>query len=119
MTIKYHPNGLWFEKLNDGDYRVGLSEKGQDDVGEVMFVEVSAKEGPLKKGDAILNVEGAKAVTEFTIPFDVTVKTVHQEIEDAPELLNSSKKDENWLLVVTELDEKQFDSLMTEAFQNN
>lgn len=116
MTIKYHPNGLWFEKMNDAEYKVGLSEKGQDDVGEVMFIEVSAKEGALNKGDAILNVEGAKAVTEFTLPFNVTVKTVHQEIEEAPELLNSTDKEDNWILLVTDLKEEEFNLLATEAF---
>ncbi|MCC5894430.1 MAG: glycine cleavage system protein H [Alkalibacterium sp.] len=118
MTIKYHPNGLWVEQMNDTEYRVGLSEKGQDDVGEVMFVEVSAKTGPMKKGDAILNVEGAKAVTEFTVPFDLTVKEVHQEIEDEPELLNDSEKETNWIMIVTELAEKEFDLLKTDAFSD-
>lgn len=116
MTIKYHPNGLWVEKVDETDYRVGLSEKGQDDVGEVMFAELSTKEGAMKKGDPILNVEGAKAVTEFTIPFDVTVKSVHQELEDEPELLNDSEKEENWILVVTDLAETDFNQLNTEAF---
>lgn len=116
MTIKYHSNGLWFNKLNETDYQVGLSEKGQDDVGEVMFVELSVKEGSLSKGDAILNVEGAKAVTELTIPFDVTIKSLHKEIEDEPELLNSTAKEENWILVVTDIDEIEIEQLKMEAF---
>ena len=34
MTLKYHENGIWIEKINENDFRIGLSEKGQDDVGE-------------------------------------------------------------------------------------
>ena len=40
MSVKYHKSGLWVEKINERSYRIGLSEKGQDDVGEVMFAEV-------------------------------------------------------------------------------
>lgn len=116
MTIKYHSNGLWIEKLSPADYRIGLSEKGQDDLGEVMFVEVSTEPGKLKTGEAILNAEGAKAVTELTIPFDLTVKEVHVEVEDEPDLLNSVNKEDNWLLLVTDIDESVFNSLNTDPF---
>ncbi|MCC5889852.1 MAG: glycine cleavage system protein H [Alkalibacterium sp.] len=117
MTIKYHPNGLWFEKTGEADYRVGVSEKGQDDVGEVMFAELSAATGQLLKGEAIVNVEGAKAVTELTAPFDFHVKAVHEEIEDSPELLNSTDKKDNWLLEITDFSEEEFSSLKDEAFK--
>lgn len=117
MTVKYHPNGLWFEKVSETDCRVGLSEKGQDDVGEVMFAELSAASGKLTKGEAILNVEGAKAVTELTVPFDVHVSTVHEEIEDSPELLNSTDKKDNWILEITGMSDEQFNSLKKEAFE--
>lgn len=116
MSIKYHANGLWIEKLSPSDYRIGLSEKGQDDLGEVMFVEISTEPGNLKAGEAIINAEGAKAVTELTIPFDVTVKEVHVEVEDEPDLLNSSDKEDNWLLLVTDIDDSLFNSLNTDPF---
>ncbi|MGB7460202.1 MAG: glycine cleavage system protein H, partial [Carnobacterium jeotgali] len=37
--MRYSENGLWVLKEGD-NYRIGLSEKGQDDLGEVMFVEL-------------------------------------------------------------------------------
>lgn len=117
MTIKYHPNGLWFEKTGETDYRVGLSEKGQDDVGEVMFAELSAAPGELLKGEPIVNVEGAKAVTELTTPFDLTVTAVNEEIEDSPELLNTTDRTKNWLLDISGFSKETFNSLKKEAFE--
>ncbi|EXJ24060.1 Glycine cleavage system H protein [Alkalibacterium sp. AK22] len=116
MTTKYHHSGLWIEKLSSGTYRVGLSEKGQDDLGEVMFAEISAQEGSMSKGDAILNVEGAKAVTELTLPFDMDVSAVHKEVEDEPEMLNAEAKDSNWLLEGTGLTSEEFDGLEDKPF---
>lgn len=116
MTIKYHPNGLWFEQTGECRYRVGLSEKGQDDVGEVMFAELSTAVGKLSKGEPIVNVEGAKAVTELTAPFDINIESIHEDIEDYPELLNSTEQSKNWLLDISGLTEEQFRSLKEDAF---
>lgn len=114
MTVKYHQNGIWIEKISEADYRIGLSEKGQDDVGEVMFAEVSENSGKLDAGDAIINVEGAKAVTELTIPFSATVKERHVELENEPDLLNKEDKDKNWILEVTDVDPSVWETLDTE-----
>ena len=119
MTIKYHENGIWIERLNDSTYRLGLSEKGQDDVGEVMFAELSVSVAPIKKGDALLNVEGAKAVTEITIPFDATVTAVNEAIEDEPSMLNQSDKALNWIVEVTDVDSSLVDTLDDTAFKEN
>jgi glycine cleavage system H protein len=115
MTVKYHNNGIWIEKMNETDYRIGLSEKGQDDVGEVMFAEVTDYDGKLEQGDAFLNVEGAKAVTEITLPFSAKVKETHKELEDEPALLNNEDKDKNWIITVTEVDASVWESLDKES----
>lgn len=114
MTVKYHKNGIWIEKMNETEFRIGLSEKGQDDVGEVMFAEVSENNGKLDKGDALLNVEGAKAVTEITIPFAATLKESHTELEDEPNLLNKSDRDQNWIITVEDVDASDWDALDNE-----
>ena len=51
--IKYSPNGLWVAKNGD-NYRVGLSEKGQDDIGEIMFADIPKEIKVLKVGDSLL-----------------------------------------------------------------
>ena len=38
-TVKYSENGFWIKKEAD-KYIVGLSEKGQDDLGEVSFIDL-------------------------------------------------------------------------------
>lgn len=119
MTIKYHENGIWVERLDDSTYRIGLSEKGQDDVGEVMFAELSVSIDSIKKGDALLNVEGAKAVTEITIPFDATVTAINEAIEDEPSQLNQPDKASNWIVDVTNVDASVFDTLDDSAFEEN
>lgn len=115
MSVKYHKSGLWVEKINETSYRIGLSEKGQDDVGEVMFAEVPEIQEDVKEGAVLLNVEGAKAVTELTIPFNATIIAVHEEVADEPELLNKVEKEANWLVEVTDVDPTAFEALDDEV----
>lgn len=102
MTIKYTKSGLWIEEL-ENTYRIGLSEKGQDDVGEVMFVELPSFGDNVEVGGNLIGVEGAKAVTEITAPISGSVENVHKELEDKTELLNSTDREENWILELSDI----------------
>jgi len=102
MTVKYTQTGLWIEKIDD-TYRIGLSEKGQDDVGEVMFIELPAYGDKINVGDNLIGVEGAKAVTEITAPISGSVENVHKELEDQTDLLNSEDRSENWIVELTDV----------------
>lgn len=98
MTIKYTQTGLWLEQKEDDTVRIGLSEKGQDDVGEVMFVDLPKFNEKINDGDNLIGVEGAKAVTEITSPVSGEVVKVHKELEDNVELLNSKDREDNWII---------------------
>ena len=64
--IKYSENGLWI-KQEENRYTVGISPKGQDDIGDVSFVELFVQES-LTTEDSFMSVEAAKAVTELFAP---------------------------------------------------
>lgn len=115
MTIKYTKTGLWIEKL-DVNYRLGLSEKGQDDVGEVMFVELPDFGSRIAKGDNLLSVEGAKAVTEIVSPVSGLVENVHKALEEDVDLLNSTDPSENWIIELTNVEGFDSDELSDEPW---
>lgn len=115
MSIKFHSNGLYVEK-NDDVYTIGFSEKGQDDVGDVMFADLPDFEGKIKKGDTIIGVEGAKAVTDFTSPFSGDIVEVHTAVEDEPELLNDTDLSKNWVIKLSSVNEDDFNALNDEAW---
>lgn len=115
MTIKYTESGLWIEELKDG-YRLGLSEKGQDDVGEVMFVELPEFKETLKKGDNLLSVEGAKAVTEILVPMSGSVKKIHKELEENTDRLNSTDRTKTWILELSDVSDLNEEELSDNAW---
>lgn len=115
MNLKFHSNGLYIERADD-IFTIGLSEKGQDDAGEVMYADLPDFDETIKAGDTVLGVEGAKAVTDFTSPFDATVVEVNTEVEDKPELLNSTNSSENWIVKLTDVDLDVYNNLNDEAW---
>lgn len=102
MTMKFTKTGLWIEESGN-NYRIGLSEKGQDDVGEVMYVELPKFTDKVEIGDNLIGVEGAKAVTEIVAPISGKVEKVHTELEEDYSLLNSTDHEENWILELSDI----------------
>jgi len=116
VAVKYSETGLWIEK-NEDKYRIGLSEKGQDDIGEVMFVDLPEFSETVSKDEALLSIEGAKSVSEIISPLSGKIVKVHQEIEDTPDLLNSDERAVNWVIELTDVDEDQFNNLNDDAWE--
>lgn len=112
--MKYSENGLWILKEGD-NYRIGLSEKGQDDLGEVMFVELPNTLDEVRKNDVLLGVEGAKAVTELLSPLTGVVVQFHTELTENPEKLNSTDKKDNWILEIKDIEPDTFEKLSDEV----
>lgn len=106
---KYSENGLWIEK-NGENYRIGLSAKGQDDLGNISFVEL-LKQDVLTKNDAFISVEAAKAVTELLSPISGTVVKWHELLEDEPEKLNENNIEDSWIVEVTTVPEVEWNAL--------
>ncbi|MGB6179543.1 glycine cleavage system protein H [Carnobacterium sp.] len=113
QKMKYSENGLWILK-NDEKYRIGLSEKGQDDLGEVMFIDIPSDVTKVALNDSLIGVEGAKAVTELTTPLAGNVVSYHEALADEPEKLNSADKENNWIVELTDVDEEIFHAFSDE-----
>lgn len=99
---RYTDTGLYIEQVGE-NYRIGLSEKGQDDVGEVMFVELPEFGETVQISETLIGLEGAKAVTEIVVPVSGKVEKVHTALEDDYSLLNSTDRKDNWILELSDV----------------
>ena len=109
---KYSENGLWIKKEGE-EYVIGLSPKGQDDLGDVSFVEL-LKNKEVTTEDSLISVEAAKAVTELLSPLSGTVVVFHDDLEENPEFLNELAEEKNWILRLTGVDKAEFEALLDE-----
>lgn len=112
-TVKYSENGFWIKKEAD-KYIVGLSEKGQDDLGEVSFIELP-ETGVVKTTDTLIGVEAAKAMTDLASPLAGTVTAVNEALENNPENLNRTDAAMNWIVELTDVTTEDFEALQNES----
>ncbi|MBP1043101.1 glycine cleavage system protein H [Vagococcus sp. BWB3-3] len=102
---------IWVTKEGDS-LSIGLTNEGQDDFGSVSFVSLPKIGDRLTVGDSFAEIEAEKAVTELVTPVSGTVASINQEaLADASSL---DVKNENfaWMIVLTDIDEKEFDNLV-------
>ena len=107
--MKYSDLGFWIEQRGE-EYVIGLSEKGQDDLGSISFVQFSHDDA-LAIEEPFLSVEAAKAEVDLTPPLSGKVIEWHEACEDNPALLNDTNNENNWLVKITDVDEQAFQKL--------
>lgn len=88
---------FWTTITPEGLIRVGLSDYGREQIGQVKYIELPHIGQILKPGDSFLDLEAEKVVRDLTSELAGTVTAVHQEITTAPELLTSERPEDNWL----------------------
>lgn len=104
MEKQYIEKHIWVKKEATG-YRLGLTNEGQEELGNVSFVSLPKVGTLLSKDEAFADVEAEKAVTEFVTPFSGRVKEIHQAVLDNPSLLDNEVEDEAWLILLDEVEE--------------
>ena len=100
----------WVRQEN-GNYRIGISDYAQTELGDVVFVELPEVGREITKGEAFCNVESVKAVSDVYAPIDGTVIAVNDNLESAPETLNSSPYEDGWIIEISAANSEQVESL--------
>lgn len=113
------PSELYYSKThhwirNEGsDLRIGLTDYGQDDLGEIVFVELPELDEKVSKGEPFGSIESVKTVTEIYAPVSGTVVEVNSILDSHPELINESPYQKAWMIVIEASDEDELDTLLS------
>ncbi len=98
----YSKSHEWAKKLDDGSVLVGLSDKAQSDLGDLVFVNLPAVGDSFSAGDTMCDVESVKAVSDVYAPVSGTVAEVNEMLLDTPEAINKEPY-EAWLVKLTDV----------------
>ena len=107
--MKKLANYLWVEQESN-QYVYRMTPELQDDVGTVGFVSFMDKD-EVEVDDEIVSIEASKTVLDVQSPLAGKIVERNTKAEDEPELLNSEKPEENWLVKLENVDEAAFDKL--------
>ena len=97
------PEGLIYTKEHEwikvegNDITVGITDYAQNALTDVVWVELPELGVSVKSMDSFANVESVKSVSEIYAPVSGEVTEINEDLEDAPETINTDPDGEGWI----------------------
>ena len=118
--LKYATSHEWTRNESDGTVTVGISEHAQGLLGDMVFVDLPDVGDEVNAGDDICVAESVKAASDIYAPVSGEIIEVNEELEDAPELVNSDAFGEGWLFKIKLSDASELENLLdAEGYANS
>ncbi len=118
--LKYATSHEWTRNEGDGTVTVGISEHAQGLLGDMVFVDLPDVGDEVNAGDDICVAESVKAASDIYAPVSGEIIEVNEELEDAPELVNSDAFGEGWLFKIKLSDASELENLLdAEGYANS
>lgn len=95
--LYYSSDHEWI-RVEDGRFRIGITDYAQDALGDVVFVQSPDVGAELGAGDTFGEVESTKSVSDLYAPVSAKVVAVNGDLEGSPDLVNSDPYGEGWLV---------------------
>jgi glycine cleavage system H protein len=112
-TYRYTREHEWIE-VEGKTGKVGITDYAQNTLGDIVFVEMPKVGAKVEKGKVFGSVESVKAVSDLYSPVTGTVTAVNEELETAPEKINTDAH-AAWILKVELTDPSEVAQLLDAA----
>ena len=107
----------WIEV--EGDLgTVGITSYAQEQLGDIVFAEVTKLKEKVSRNDDVAVVESVKAASDIFAPVSGTVIQWNDLLDDAPETLNSDPTKSGWVFKITVDAPEELQELMDEEAYN-
>ena len=110
-NVKYTKEHEWIRLEGDEAY-VGITDYAQDQLGDIVFVDVTTEGETLDKGEVFGTIEVVKTVSDLFLPIGGEVLEINPSQEEHPELVNKDPYGEGWLIKIKPTDTAEMDELL-------
>ena len=116
-NVKYTSEHEWI-RLEGEEAYVGITDYAQDQLGDIVFVDVTTEGETLQAGEVFGTIEVVKTVSDLFLPVGGEILEVNPELEEHPELVNQDPYGKGWLVRIRPTDVSEMDKLMdAEAYK--
>ena len=115
------PEGLFYTKEHEwlkleGDtVTIGITDHAQEMLTDIVYIELPAEGDVMEDMGEFAVVESVKSASPIFAPLAGTIVAVNMELEDAPELMNTSPYEDGWIVKMTLDNPEGASSLMDAA----
>ena len=110
-NVKYTSEHEWI-RLEGEEAYVGITDYAQEQLGDIVFVDISTEGETLEKGEVFGTIEVVKTVSDLFLPVGGEVLEVNPELEEHPELVNQDPYGEGWLIRIRPTEIGEMDDLL-------
>lgn len=118
MSEVTYPQDLRYNRAHqwvriEGDIaRSGITQFGQDSLGDIVFVYLPKVGDKLSAGDKLLDIESTKVIWELFMPLTGEIVEVNRALDSSPETINRDPHGDGWILAIRVEDASQLDEML-------
>lgn len=105
--LRYSSDGFWI-KIEGTKVRIGITDRSQEEMGEVAYVQPPVLGRKISKGDEIGAIESFKSISPVISPVSGTVVSVNSLLDGEPSLMNADPYGDGWLAEIELNDAEEF-----------
>jgi|TARA_Y100000768_G_C23342794_1_gene391806 glycine cleavage system H protein len=111
--LKFLSSHEWARVELDGTITIGISDYAQDLLGDIVFVELPEVGQSVDAESDTAIVESVKAASDIYSPLSGEVIEVNSQLEDQPEIINSSPYEDGWFFKLAPSDIGELENLLS------
>ncbi len=104
--LKYTAEHEWVKLVGEGEgasLRLGITSYAQEALGDIVFVSLPTVGAEVAAAQSIAEVESTKSVSDVYAPVAGAVTARNDQLDAAPELINSDPYGEGWMVELAPL----------------
>ena len=95
--LKYSKDHEWVAETGANRFRIGITDYAQGALGDIVYVQLPKVGDSVSEGAVCGEVESTKSVSEIFSPLTGKVVAVNNDLDSAPESLNSDPYGAGWI----------------------
>lgn len=110
-NLRYTKDHEWIS-LEGNIATIGITDFAQGELGDIVYVDISAKGKALSAEEVFGTVEAVKTVSDLFLPVKGTITEINPLLEGQPELVNTDPYGQGWMIKMSVDDAADVAALM-------
>jgi glycine cleavage system H protein len=96
-NLQYSKEHEWVEETGGNRFKIGITDYAQGALGDIVYVQLPKVGDSVTEGAVCGEIESTKSVSELFSPVTGTVVAINEQLDSAPETLNSDPYGAGWI----------------------
>ena len=113
-NLKYTKDHEWVS-VENGIATVGITDFAQSELGDIVYIDIDGLDETLDQNEVFGSVEAVKTVSDLFMPVSGEVIEFNEDLEDAPENVNTDPYGSGWMIKIKVSDMSETEALLDAA----